>query len=488
VIEDFDRCYGAVRSRDTRFDGWFWAGVTTTGVYCRPSCPSVTPKPSNVRFFPSAAAAQSAGFRACRRCRPDATPGTPSWNHRADVVGRAMRMIADGVVDREGVPGLARRLGYSERHLNRQLVAEVGAGAIALARAHRAATARLLLETTDLPVSQVVWASGFSSTRQFNDTIKVVFGTTPSALRRAGGDAVAAPGALRLRLPTRAPFDGEGLVRFLAARAVAGVEEVVDGVYRRTMRLPRGTGIVALTPAPDHVECQLRLDDLRDLSAAVQRCRRLFDLDADAAAVLDQLGPCPVLGELVAASPGRRIPGTVDGAELAVRAVLGQQVSVAGARTLAAQLVAALGEPLADPDGGLTHLFPTPAAVAAADPALLRMPTTRRLALLSMATAIHRGQLCLDVGADQAEAVEALQRFPGIGPWTASYVAMRALGDPDVFLETDLGVRRALEHLGASGDPAAALAMAEAWRPWRSYAVQHLWAVDTSFPRLEKAS
>jgi AraC family transcriptional regulator, regulatory protein of adaptative response / DNA-3-methyladenine glycosylase II len=484
VIEDFDRCYRAVRSRDTRFDGWFWTGVTSTGIYCRPSCPATTPKASNVRFFPTAAAAQSAGFRACRRCRPDATPGDPSWNQRADVVGRAMRLIADGVVDREGVAGLARRLGYSERHLHRQLVAEVGAGPLALARANRASTARILLETTDLPISEVVWASGFSSTRQFNDTIRAVYATTPSELRRhRDGVGAGVPGTIRLRLPTRAPFDGEALVEFLGARAVPGVEEVVGGTYRRTVSLPRGIGIVALTPFADQVDCELRLEDLRDLSAAVQRCRRLFDLDADAPAVVEQLGSDPILGPLVAAAPGRRIPGTVDGAELAVRAVLGQQVSVAGARTLAGELVAAIGQPLPSPDGGLTHLFPAPAAVAVADPSLLRMPTIRRLALLNMAAAIHRGQLCLDVGADRAEAVVALQQFPGIGPWTAAYVAMRALGDPDVFLESDLGVRRALEHLGQPGDPVSAAALAERWRPWRAYAVQHLWSVDTRSPR-----
>jgi AraC family transcriptional regulator, regulatory protein of adaptative response / DNA-3-methyladenine glycosylase II len=483
VVEDFERCYRAVRSKDARFDGWFVTAVTSTGIYCRPSCPAVTPKRGNVRFLRSAAAAQRAGFRACKRCRPDASPGSPEWNVRADVVGRAMRLIADGAVDRESVAGLARRLGYSERHLHRQLVAELGAGPLALARAQRAQTARLLIETTALPFTEVAFAAGFRSIRQFNETVRDVFATTPTQLRRAaparnGHDRAGATGttALTLRLRYRAPFDADGLLGFLGARAVPGVEANGGGVYRRVLDLPHGPGIVALSCTDDHVRCELQLTDLRDLAAAVQRCRRLLDLDADPVAVGEALGADPLLGALVADTPGRRVPGAVDGAELAVRAVLGQQVSVAGARTLAGRLSAALGEPLPQPDGELTHAFPRAEAIAAAGPDALPLPRSRARALAGLCAAIADGSLALDPGADRAEARSRLLALHGIGPWTAEYVAMRALSDPDAFPTTDLGVRRALEQLSHAGDPAAAAALAERWRPWRAYAVQHLWA------------
>jgi AraC family transcriptional regulator of adaptative response / DNA-3-methyladenine glycosylase II len=490
MIEDFEHHYRAVRSRDSRFDGRFFVGVTSTGIYCRPSCPAVTPKRANVRFYPSAAAAQSGGFRACKRCRPDATPGSPEWNSRADLAGRAMRLIADGVVDREGVAGLARRLGYTERHLYRMLVAEVGAGPIALARARRAHTARLLIETTSLPITEVAFAAGFASIRQFNDTLRAVFAATPTQMRRARARRnEAAPGSIALRLPYRAPFDGDGLFGFLGERAVSGVEELVGGVYRRTLRLPHGAAIVELSLSDDHIRCGLRLEDLRDLGAAVQRCRRLLDLDADPVAIADVLGDDPLLGALVRSTPGRRVPGSVDGAELAVRAVLGQQVSVAGARTLAGGLVVSCGQPLSESlaeVGGLTHLFPEPAAIADADLAALAVPAARRGALSILARALAGDEIVLDPGADREEAERQLVALHGIGAWTASYVARRALGDPDEFLPTDLGVRRALARLGRPGDPASVAALAERWRPWRAYAVQHLWAAQDHMPMTKK--
>jgi AraC family transcriptional regulator of adaptative response / DNA-3-methyladenine glycosylase II len=496
VIEDFDQCYRAVRSKDARFDGWFVIAVTSTGIYCRPSCPAMTPKRANVRFLPTAAAAQRAGFRACKRCRPDASPGSPEWNLRADAVGRAMRLIRDGAVEREGVPGLARRLGFSERHLHRQLVAELGAGPLALARAQRAQTARLLIETTTLPFTDVAFAAGFPSIRQFNETVREVFATTPTELRRGaattngkphtngahanGAAAVAGPPALTLRLRHRAPLDAAGLLAFLGARAMPGVEAwdpAGAGTYRRVLALPHGPGIASLAPngaeAGDHVVCELRLSDLRDLAAAVQRCRRLLDLDADPVAVDDALVVDPLLAPLVRSAPGRRVPGAVDGAELAVRAVLGQQVSVAGARTLAGRLTAALGEPLPDglADEALTHAFPSARALAAADPAELPLTRARAHALVTLCAAIAAddGPLSLDPGADRDATRERLLTLPGIGPWTAEYVAMRALGDPDAFPATDLGVRKAIERLGPAADP-------DRWRPWRAYAVQHLWA------------
>lgn len=356
MFEDEERCYRAVQSRDTRFDGWFFGAVTSTGIYCRPSCPARTPKRANMRFFATAAAAQLAGFRACKRCRPDATPGSPEWNQRADLVGRAMQLIADGVVDREGVAGLARRLSYSERHLHRQLVAEVGAGPIALARAQRAQTARILVETTELQFSHIAFASGFASIRQFNDTIRAVFAMTPSELRarvnsiaaRSARDTTAGPtssGTIALRLPFRAPLDADPLLDFLRVRAVPGIETVVGSTYHRSMRLPFGSATVALTPLPDHIACRLRLDDLRDLPAAVQRGRRLLDLDADPVAVALPLERDPLLAPLVAKHPGLRVPGHVDGFEILVRAIVGQQVSVPGARTVLGRITAAIGTP-----------------------------------------------------------------------------------------------------------------------------------------------
>ncbi|MFC7988034.1 AlkA N-terminal domain-containing protein [Streptomyces pilosus] len=495
---DTERCVRAVRSKDARFDGWFFTAVLTTGIYCRPSCPVVPPKPGNMVFHPSAAACQQAGFRACKRCRPDTSPGSPEWNHRADLVARAMRLIADGVVDREGVPGLAARLGYSTRQVERQLLAELGAGPLALARAQRAQTARLLVETTALPMAEIAFAAGFASVRTFNDTVREVFALSPTDLRtRATPRATpsdtrsrAASGALSLRLPFRTPLNPDNLFGHLAATAVPGVEEWLPhspmgmggtptGAYRRTLRLPYGHGVVALAPHPDHIACRLTLTDLRDLTVAISRCRRLLDLDADPVAVDDQLRTDPVLAPLVDKAPGRRVPRTVDEAEFAVRAVLGQQVSTAAARTHAARLVTAHGTPVDDPEGGLTHLFPSPEALAALDPGTLAMPRSRRTTFTTLVRRLADGDLHLGAESDWAEARALLLALPGVGPWTADVVAMRALGDPDAFLPTDLGIRRAARELGLPSTPAALTARAAAWRPWRAYAVQYLWATDS---------
>ena len=486
VALDFDRCWQAIEAGDPRFDGWVFCGVASTGIYCRPSCPARTPRRENVRFFATAATAQGAGFRACKRCRPDATPGSPEWDLRTDLVGRAMRLIADGVVDRDGVTGVAARLGYTERHVHRQLVAVVGAGPMALARAQRAQTARILLETTGLPMIDVAFAAGFRSLRQFNATMKEVFATTPTQLRgRARRDGRAEErGTVELRLPYRAPLDARGLIEFLAKRAVPGVEEVVEGAYRRSLRLPHGSGVVELRPVERHVRARFTLDDLRDLAAAVQRCRTLLDLDSDPSMVVEALGGDPVVGPLVSSAPGLRLPGNADSHELAARAVLGQQVSVAGAATLAARLVAAHGAPLDRPTGSVTHVFPTAEALADADPAAMAMPVSRRNALTGLARALARGDVRLDPGADRDEARRGLLALPGVGPWTAAYIAMRALRDPDAFPAGDLGVRHALERLGHDGSPAAAVRLAERWRPYRAYAVAHLWATLAA-PRAE---
>jgi len=496
-VDDGQR-YEAAVSKDGRFDGVFFIAVTSTGIYCRPSCPAITPKRANMRFYPSAAAAQEAGFRACKRCFPDASPGSPEWNVRADLAGRAMRLISDGMVDREGVTGLARRLGYSERQVNRTVTAELGAGPLALARAQRAQTARVLIETTALPLSEIAFAAGFASIRQFNATIREVFATAPGELREraarrrpptgtatgiASGTASGpgtAPGLIRLRLAYRAPIDIGRMLRFLGARAIPGVEMVTGGSYRRAINLPNGTGVAALRaaePPASFIECELQLQDLRDLAPAVQRCRRLLDLDADPATVTAFLSRSEILRPAVTACPGRRVPGHVDGAELAIRAVLGQQVSVAAARRLGARLTAAYGKPLERPADGLTHCFPAVETLAEADPASLPMPGSRARALIGLATSLATGALSLDPGASRDDAEAGLLALPGIGPWTAGYIRMRALSDPDAFLPTDAGVRHGLAALGVSSDPASAARHAENWRPWRSYALQHLWAI-----------
>ncbi|MFC0528044.1 AlkA N-terminal domain-containing protein [Phytohabitans kaempferiae] len=468
---DFERCYRAVDSRDGRFDGWFFTAVTSTGIYCRPSCPAVTPKPENVRFHPTAAAAQRAGFRACRRCRPDAAPGSPEWDVRADVVGRAMRLIGDGVVDRDGVPGLAGRLGYTERHLHRMLTAELGAGPLALARAQRAQTARILIETTDLGLAEIAFAAGFGSVRQFNDTIREVFGSPPSALRRpkrgpAASEASEAPepGAIHLRLAYRPPLHAESLLEFLALRAVPGVEEADATTYRRALRLPHGTATVELTPTPGYVAALLRLSDVRDLAPAVARCRRLLDLDADPVAVDAALAEDEALAPQVAKEAGVRVPRSVDSFEMAVRAIVGQQVSGAAARKVLSRLV---------PPGA--QLFPSPEEVLALPDEAFRMPAARRATIRALAEAVAGGGLDLDPGADREEAVRGLTALPGIGSWTAGYVAMRGVGDPDAFLPTDLGVRRGAKALGLPDDPKALDAHAARWAPWRSYALIRLW-------------
>ncbi|MEU6004181.1 AlkA N-terminal domain-containing protein [Streptomyces sp. NPDC047197] len=447
---DEETRYEAVRSRDARFDGEFFFAVETTGIYCRPSCPAVTPKRKNVRYYTTAAAAQGSGFRACRRCRPDAVPGSAEWNVRADVVGRAMRMIGDGVVDREGVSGLAVRLGYSARQVQRQLTAELGAGPVALARAQRAHTARVLLQTTDLPITEIAFAAGFASVRQFNDTIRVVYALTPTALRaaapRGGGAGRATPAAgVPLRLAYRGAYQAGAVFDLLSDEAVAGVEQVSGErggrTYRRTLRLPYGTGIVAVEES-DHgpggwLAARLHLTDLRDLTTAVQRLRRLFDLDADPYAVDERLGADARLAPLVAARPGLRSPGAADPEEFAVRALVG--------RGEASVLVERYGKALDAPCGALTHVFPEPGALAG-EPGPLG----------ELATALADGRVRLDAGADREDAEAGLLALEGVGAGVAAVVRMRALGDPDVGLP-GVDVR-------------------EGWRPWRSYGVRHLLA------------
>ncbi|MEU5276220.1 AlkA N-terminal domain-containing protein [Streptomyces asoensis] len=471
-MRDQDTRYEAVRSRDARFDGAFFFAVETTGIYCRPSCPAVTPKRHNVRFFATAAAAQGSGFRACRRCRPDAVPGSADWNVRADVVGRAMRLIGDGVVDREGVTGLAGRLGYSARQVQRQLTAELGAGPVALARAQRAHTARVLLQTTGLPVTEIAFAAGFASVRQFNDTVRTVYAATPTELRDAVRAArrTATPSAgIPLRLAHRGPYHAGAVFDLLSREAVTGVEEVSGPpgarTYRRTLRLPYGTGIAAVDEragAPGRasavrpggwLDARLHLTDPRDLTTAVQRLRRLFDLDSDPYAVDERLGADPRLAPLVAARPGLRAPGAADPDEYAVRSLVGP--------TTAAALVRAYGKALDAPCGTLTHLFPEPAALAQAAAGPRPEPGCAFALdgpLGALATALADGTVRLDPGVDRDDAQEALAALPGLGARTIAEIRARALGDPDVV------------------PPGADVP--DTWRPWRTYALHHLRAAE----------
>ncbi len=506
-------------SRDARFDGQFITGVHSTGIYCRPSCPAVTPKPGNVSFYLTAAAAHEAGLRACKRCLPDAVPGSPHWDVRDDLAARAMRLISDGIVEREGVPGLAARLGYTTRHLTRVLVAELGAGPLALARAHRAQTARLLLVNTELPISDVAFAAGFGSVRQFNETVIEVYERTPTEVRAIGrqathgtspsralpetahsgpvGAAGTGDGALcglasiSLQLPARAPFDGRGVLGFLGTRALTGVETATEDSYSRTLRLPHGRATIELrlsgTDALPTVTCNARLESVADLAPLVSRVRRLLDLDADAAAIDAALSGDPALATSVARTPGIRVPGSLDPQETLFRAMIGQQVSVVSARTALTRLAAELGEPLPggavsagsatgdEPGDALNRLFPTAAAVAEHGREVLRGPAARINAIVGAAEALASGTLVLDVGESRAELEERLMALPGIGPWTAGYVAMRVLGSPDILLTSDLALRQGGAKLGLPGEARALAARGAGWAPWRSYAGMHLW-------------
>ncbi len=486
--------FAALRARDARFDGTFWFGVTTTGIYCRPSCPSRAPHPRNVRFFVDAAAAQQAGFRACRRCRPDAVPGSPDWDTRADVTGRAMRLIADGVVDREGVAGLAQRVGYSPRQLHRVLVSDTGATPLALARVRRVHLARTLIETTDLPFAQVAFAAGFSSIRQFNATIEDVAASTPTRLRAAarrqpdtGATRAQSPVDLHLRLAHRAPFARDAAFGDLARHLVAAVEQFAGGTFWRTVHLPNGPAVVGLRPDGTAVHAHLRLSSPRDLPAAIRRCRRLLDLDADPVAIDEALTDDPALRDLVRRTPGIRVVGSVDGFEAAVRVVLSQRVSLGAARTVTHRFVEAHGTPLPDrlrddrqdaPGGGSAppRLFPTAEQVAALDPAALVLPRHRAPTVHAIATAVASGDLDLSDGADRARTRARIAQIDGVGPWTVELTAMRALRDPDAFCSSDLVLRRS----AAACRIADLEAHSMRWRPWRSHAAAHLWNLEAA--------
>jgi len=492
---DAATAYRAISSRDPRYDGRLYVGVVSTGIYCRPSCPARTPRPENCTYFTAAAAAVAAGFRACRRCRPDALPGSREWDVRSDLAARALRGIADGVVDTAGVRGLADAVHVSERHLHRVLVEQVGASPVQLARTRRSQLARMLLDQTTLGMADIAFAAGFASVRQFNEVMREQFGAAPSTLRRAPrssradeADRVPPTGAtVTLRLRCTEPFDADSWWGHVAHRAVPGLEVAeLDGAtgrsVRRLVRAPGGPVEVTVTLAADRVPgavpVHLTLTTLGDLAPTVARLRRWLDLDADPRAIDEALSADALLAPLVGARPGLRVAGTVDPFELAVRAVLGQQVSTAGARTLAARLVATWGEPGL---GGLA-MFPTAERLAGAAPDALRtigLTGGRTTTLHHLAAAVAAG-LPLRPEADRAEVRATLLALPGIGPWTADYIALRALGDPDVFPAGDLVLRRALGALDGQDprtvDAAWAARRARSWQPWRGYGAQHLWS------------
>lgn len=471
-LVDFDERYRAISARDTRFDGQFVTAVRSTGIYCRPSCPARTPKPQNVTFYPTSAAAHEAGYRACKRCLPEAAPGSPAWDVRGDVAARAMRLISAGVVEREGVPGLAARLGYSSRHLTRLLSSELGAGPLALARAHRAHTARMLLVGTDMPISDVAFSAGFASIRQCNDTIREVFGLTPGELRaRRRTPAPAVPGSIDLVLPYRGPLDASGIFAWMDARAVAGVEEAGPSSFSRHLRMAGGAAWFEVRQdESSRLHLRARVARLGDLAPLVSTVRRIFDLDADPLAIEEALSAHPELAPIVARTPGMRVPGSADPHEMLIRAMIGQQITVVAARTALTALTAALGERAED---GL--LFPTMDAIAEHGAEVLRGPAARIRAITGAAAALADGSLPLTVGDDGVEQRARLLAMPGIGPWTADYVRMRVLGDPDVLLPGDVALRAGAAAVGLPAEAKPLTAWAERTAPWRSYLSAHLW-------------
>ncbi len=507
--------YRAVQSRDRRFDGQFFTAVKTTGIYCRPSCPAMTPKASNVQFFSTSAAAHEAGFRACKRCLPEASPGSPEWNLRQDLAGRAMRIIREGALNNGNVDALSSQLGYSSRHIHRTLVAELGAGPAALARAHRAQIARNLLVSSDLKLADIAFSAGFGSVRQFNDTIREVYAVTPTEIRQKAGRSALTRGPegsrlqLQLMLPVRQPFDAEGVFRFLAERTLSGVEsthlESGHLRYGRTLRLPHGPGAVEVNAVADgagewRLSMRCEVGSLADVGVVLARIRRMFDLDADPAAVDSALSQDDVLRPLVAEVPGTRLVGTAEAEEYVVRAVVGQQISVKAARTHLSRLAQLLGTPVDSTFDGLNRLFPAPEDIVALvpDPPLegpldpdrpLRLPRRSIRTVRAAAQALAQGSLHVHPGVHPDQMREQLLALPGIGQWTAAYLALRVLGDPNDWMTGDVALVAGARRLGlvAQGTSTARAhleleELAQRWAPWRSYAAMHLWRAATSDP------
>ena len=484
---DRTACYRAISTRDARFDGRLFVGVKTTGVYCRPICPARIPRFENVSFYPSAAAAQENGFRPCLRCRPETSPDLAFWRGTSNTVSRALALIEAGGLDDADVEGLANRLGVGARQLRRLFRQHVGASPVAVAQTRRVLLAKQLIHETSLPMAEVALAAGFNSVRRFNETFLQLFGRAPATLRRIRDKTKREAGALSVRLAYRPPYDWDAMLSFLAARAIPGVEMVAGDVYRRTIAIGAYSGVISVTPADkNRVDVAIRFPDIAALPQIIARVRRVFDLAADPDRIGAHLSLDPVLAPLVARRPGLRVPGAWDGFELAVRAIFGQQITVPAATRLLGRLVQAHGARLPVTAGdheGLSHLFPSPVRVADADIAALGMPGARALAVTSLARAIAADPALFSRGASLDEAIAKLRALPGIGEWTAQYIAMRELREPDAFPAADIGLMRAM----AGGDgirpsPAELLARAEAWRPWRAYAALHLWAANVASP------
>jgi AraC family transcriptional regulator of adaptative response / DNA-3-methyladenine glycosylase II len=477
---DHDACYRAICLRDPRFDGRFFTGVKTTGIYCRPICPARTPRSENVTFFPTAAAAQEAGFRPCLRCRPETAPDLGAWRGTSNTVSRALALIELGALDEDDVDGLAGRLGVGERQLRRLFRQHLGASPVAIAQTRRVLLAKQLIHETRLPMIEVAFAAGFGSVRRFNETFLALFRRAPGDLRRADKPNVSAGphGEIVLLLRYHPPYDWAAMLEFLRRRAIPGVEIVTSDCYARSVQLDGVRGTVSVRPASGNaLRATVRFPKLSALPAIIARLRRVFDLAADPVPIAAHLAKDPTLAPLVKARPGLRVPGAWDGFELAIRAVLGQQITVSGAVRLAARLVAAHGEPLAEPDGGPSHLFPMPEALANADLTSLGMPRNRAAALSAVAAAALADPHLFDATLSLDDAVQRLRRIRGVGEWTAQYIALRQLREPDAFPAADVGLLRALDgREGRAHSSSDLLVRAESWRPWRAYAAQHLWA------------
>jgi AraC family transcriptional regulator of adaptative response / DNA-3-methyladenine glycosylase II len=480
---DDDACYRAIETRDRRFDGRLFVAVKTTGIYCRPFCPAPTPKRQNVRFFPTAAAAQEAGFRPCLRCRPETSPELAFWRGSSNTVSRALGLIEAGALDDANVETLATRLGMGERQLRRLFQQHLGASPISIAQTRRILLAKQLIQDTRLPMTEVAAAAGFGSIRRFNEIFQQLYRRPPKALRRAGvvDQSIATTGAVTVKLGFRPPYDWDAIVAFLRMRAIPGIETVSDASYARTIAIGEDRGVVTVEPAQNNcLRATVRVANLRILPAIIARIRRVFDLAADPVAIGAHLSQDPILAPHVAARPGLRVPGAWDGFELAVRAILGQQITVVAATRLAGQLVSHFGEKITTFDAGLTHVFPTPRQLAEADLAVIGMPRPRRTALSALAAAVAADPDIFGPRRSLDEAITRLRSLAGIGEWTAQYIAMRELREPDAFPAADIGLMRAMrDRNGVRPSPAVLLAHAEQWRPWRAYAALHLWASES---------
>lgn len=468
-------CYRALRARDPRFDGRFFTAVVSTGIFCRPTCPARTPKFDNCTFYPSAAAAFAAGFRPCLRCRPEVAPGLAGWRGTENTVRRALELIGEGALSNGSVDALSDRLGVSSRHLRRLFDEHVGTSPSDVARAHRLLFAKKLLSETKLPVADVAFAAGFKSVRRFNDVIRSAYGRPPRELRnqRASGSH-----RIRLKLPFRPPYDWPAMLGYLRARAIPGVEVVEDDSYRRSIA---GGTVEVASGGEDFLWGSLELSEASDVARAVSALRRLFDLDADIVRIEQHLSSDPLLEGCVERRPGLRSPGAWDGFETAVRAILGQQITVEAARQLAGKLTVRFGAPMVRAERGLSLHFPTPKALAAAPIRTIGMPAQRARAISSLAAAVIADPDMLSPRGDLSDNLDRLEKLPGIGPWTARYIAMRVLGEPDAFPSSDVGLARGAMSPGEKRpSPAALETRSEAWRPWRAYAAQHLWMKDAT--------